>query len=68
VILSLPPITPTNKPIVRQIEALVDKILAAKKENKNANTSNWEQEIDKLVYKLYDLTKEEIKIIEENIN
>jgi len=26
----LPPITPTNKPIVRQIEALVDKILEAK--------------------------------------
>jgi hypothetical protein len=46
----------------------VDKILAAKKENPNTDTSNWEQEIDKLVYKLYDLTKEEIKIIEENIN
>jgi hypothetical protein len=46
----------------------VDKILAAKRTDKNANTSNWEQEIDKLVYKLYDLTKEEIKIIEENIN
>jgi hypothetical protein len=46
----------------------VDKILAAKKENKNADTSNWEREIDKLVYKLYDLTEEEIKIIEENIN
>jgi len=60
------PITSSNESIVQQIEALVDKILAAKKENKNANTSKWEREIDMLVYKLYDLTEEEIKIIESN--
>lgn len=29
-----------------------------------ANTKNFEKEIDQLVYKLYDLTEEEIKIIE----
>lgn len=60
-----PPITSSNEPIVKQIEALVDKILAAKKQNLQADTSEWEKEIDKLVYRLYDLTEEEVKIIEE---
>ena len=32
---------------------LVDKILAAKKENPQADTSAWEKEIDALVYALY---------------
>jgi hypothetical protein len=43
---------------------LVDKILAAKKQNPQADTSEWENEIDRLVYRLYDLTEEEVKIIE----
>jgi adenine-specific DNA-methyltransferase len=43
---------------------LVDKILVAKKENSEADTSKWENEIDQLVYKLYDLTPEEIRIVE----
>jgi len=60
----IPPITSTNKPIINQIEALVDKILAAKKQNPQADTSGWEKEIDRLVYRLYDLTEEEIEIIE----
>jgi len=63
--LPIPPIKPTNEPIVNQIEALVDKILAAKQQNPQTNTSEWENEIDKLVYRLYDLTEEEIRIIEE---
>jgi zona occludens toxin (predicted ATPase) len=42
----------------------VDKHLAAKKSNPQADTSNWEREIDRLVYKLYDLTEEEIGIVE----
>jgi hypothetical protein len=37
--------------------------ILAKKEN-NEDTSAEEQEIDMLVYKLYDLTEEEIKIVE----
>ncbi|MDE5581857.1 MAG: Eco57I restriction-modification methylase domain-containing protein [Treponemataceae bacterium] len=49
-----------QKPIV----TLVDKILAAKKANTNADTSDLEKQIDVLVYKLYDLTGEEIGIIE----
>jgi hypothetical protein len=62
--LPIPPITPATEPIVSQIESLVDKILAAKKGNPQADTSVWEKEIDRLVYKLYELTEEEIRIIE----
>ena len=60
----LPPITASNQHIVIQIESFVDKILAAKKENPKANTIAWEREIDRLVYQLYELTDEEIAIVE----
>ena len=43
---------------------LVDKILSAKKVGKN--TSRLETKIDKLVYQLYKLTDDEIKIIEDS--
>ena len=43
---------------------LVDKILAAKKNDPLANTSVSEAKIDKLVYELYGLTEEEIAVIE----
>jgi len=46
---------------------LVDIILENKKRNPQANTSKYEKEIDNLVYQLYDLTEEEIKIVEGNI-
>jgi hypothetical protein len=42
----------------------VEKILALKKENPEADVSALETEIDQLVYKLYDLTEEEVKIVE----
>ncbi len=48
----------------KPFEILVDKILAAKQANKNADTSALEREIDQLVYNLYDLTDEEIAIVE----
>jgi len=60
----IPPITPSNEPIVKQIEALIDNILAAKKQNPQTDTGEWENEIDRLVYRLYELTEEEVKIIE----
>ncbi len=63
--LPLPPITASNQSIVAQIEALVDKILAAKKENPQADTSTWEKEIDELVYRLYGLTEKEVQAIEK---
>jgi hypothetical protein len=47
-----------------EIEERVEKILALKKENPEAAVSALEAEIDQLVYKLYDLTEEEVKIVE----
>ncbi len=44
---------------------LVDKIPAAKRADPAADTSALEREIDERVYRLYGLTPEEIKIIEE---
>lgn len=56
---------PTATPAQQQpIIALVNKILAAKKANPQADTSAWERDIDGLVYELYGLTKEEIKVVE----
>ena len=62
--LPIPPVTPQNQLIVSQIESLVDQILAKKKSNPNDDTYELEHQIDQLIYKLYDLTDEEIKIIE----
>lgn len=62
--LPIPPISAANEPLVRQIESLVDAILSAKKDNPAADTAALEQQIDCLVYRLYDLTDEEIEIVE----
>lgn len=58
------PIKVPTKEIVNKIEKIVDQIIVAKKQNPQADTNNLESEIDKMVYKLYGLTKEEIKIVE----
>ncbi|MGI6369964.1 MAG: Eco57I restriction-modification methylase domain-containing protein [Candidatus Kapaibacterium sp.] len=58
---ALPIIISNEQPII----SLVNKILNAKQENPQADTSEWEKEIDQLVYQLYGLTDEEIKVIEE---
>jgi len=65
---------PIAMPVIekrRQIEEIVDRILYITKDedylqnsNKQAKVKTLEREIDRLVYKLYDLTKEEIKIVE----
>ncbi|VXD23019.1 putative type IIS restriction/modification enzyme [Planktothrix serta PCC 8927] len=47
-----------------EIEKLVNKILTAKQSNPNTDTTILEQQIDQLVYELYGLTEEEIKIVE----
>lgn len=49
-----------QKPVI----ALVDKILAAKKQDPSADTSALEVQIDGLVYALYGLTAEEIAVVE----
>jgi hypothetical protein len=43
---------------------LVDQILSFKKENPQSDTTILEQQIDNLVYKLYDLTYEEVKVVD----
>ncbi|EAI6878445.1 class I SAM-dependent DNA methyltransferase [Campylobacter coli] len=53
-----------NQKIADELINLVDEILKVKEQDKNANTQELENKINSLVYKLYDLTEEEIKIIE----
>ena len=43
---------------------LVDQILSAKQKDPNADTSALERQIDKMVYKLYDLTPDNIAVVE----
>ncbi|MBI3986759.1 MAG: Eco57I restriction-modification methylase domain-containing protein [Lentisphaerae bacterium] len=45
---------------------LVERILAARRANPVADTAALEREIDERVYRLYGLTEEEIKIVEES--
>ena len=59
--------TPIKKPTQKQesqITGIVEKIIEKKKENPEADTKAEEKEIDRLVYELYGLTEEEIKIVE----
>jgi type II restriction/modification system DNA methylase subunit YeeA len=53
--------------INQQIISIVDQIIDIKKANPSADTAVLESEIDHLVYQLYDLTAEEIAIIENRI-
>jgi hypothetical protein len=45
--------------------AFADRILKAKRTDATADTATLEREIDERVYRLYGLTAEEIKIVEE---
>ncbi|EAI2852611.1 class I SAM-dependent DNA methyltransferase [Campylobacter jejuni] len=62
--LPIPKINSKNQNIVDELINLVDEILKAKEQDKNANTQELENKINSLVYKLYNLTEDEIKIIE----
>ncbi|EAK0373651.1 class I SAM-dependent DNA methyltransferase [Campylobacter jejuni] len=53
-----------NQKIADELINLVDEILKVKEQDKNANTQELENKINSLVCKLYNLTEEEIKIIE----
>ena len=66
--ISIPPITEANQHLVTQIETWVGQILAAKDTDPDADVSELENEIDQIVYLLYDLTPEEIAIVEEAEN
>ncbi|MBQ3754322.1 MAG: Eco57I restriction-modification methylase domain-containing protein [Prevotella sp.] len=64
--LSQIPIKGCSSVVQETIIKLVDKILSAKRSNPSADTSALESEIDRLVYQLYGLTDEEIKIVEQS--
>ncbi|WQY19618.1 class I SAM-dependent DNA methyltransferase [Helicobacter pylori] len=63
--LPIPQITPQNQKLADKITDCAEAILALKEKDPKANTQELEKEIDALVYQLYNLTDEEIKIIEE---
>ncbi|EAI0148784.1 class I SAM-dependent DNA methyltransferase [Campylobacter jejuni] len=62
--LPIPKINSKNEKLADELINLADEILKAKEQDKNANTQELENKINSIVYKLYNLTEEEIKIIE----
>jgi adenine-specific DNA-methyltransferase len=58
------PIVPATDEQKKGISCLVNQIISLKENNIHADTQSLEIEIDKLIYELYDLTKDEIAIIE----
>ncbi len=63
--LPIPQITEKNQELAHKITDCAKQILALKEKDPKANTQGLEKEIDALVYRLYHLTDEEIKIIED---
>lgn len=59
----IPVLTEDNKEIVKTIEMLVEKIVI---ETKQECIISCEEEIDKLIYRLFDLSDNEIEMIEKN--
>lgn len=59
------PIPKINSSVFSTIESLIKEVLNLKQDNNSADTESLESKIDLLVYQLYDLTEEEIKIIEK---
>jgi len=49
------------------ITSIVDRILAAKRDNPAADISTLETKLDALIYTLYNLTPSEIKIVEGEV-
>ncbi|OPG30887.1 class I SAM-dependent DNA methyltransferase [Helicobacter pylori] len=62
--LPIPKITTKNQELAQKITDCAERILKTKEKDPKANTQELEKEIDTLVYQLYNLTDEEIKIIE----
>ncbi len=61
------PLVIASKGIQEKIASYVSKILSLKQKNLHADTSALERQIDEMVYELYELTPEEIEIIENSI-
>ena len=64
--LELLPIKIPFSDIQNKIVCLVDQILAAKKKVPNADTAALERQIDKMVYKLYELTYDEVLVVDKD--
>lgn len=62
--LPLPKINSKNEKLANELISLVNEILVLKEQDKKANTKTQEDKINSIVYKLYNLNEEEIKIIE----
>lgn len=62
--IELMPIMEPSKSQEADLEKLVNKIITLKKQDPNTDTTHLENQIDQLVYQLYDLSDEEIRIIE----
>jgi hypothetical protein len=60
------PIVQQDLLIQKEIKELVSQIIDSKKQSTMENTSALESEIDQLVYELYELSEEEIGIIEKS--
>ncbi|KAF5028795.1 hypothetical protein DSECCO2_655350 [anaerobic digester metagenome] len=60
------PIRVGNESQVESVIGLVERIILSKLVNPNADISNFERNIDKIIYETYDLTEEDIQIIVSN--
>ncbi len=61
----VPEITVKNKTKIDKIETLVNEILAKKQPDTNSDISAETTEIEKIIYKLYQLTDEEIALLDK---
>ena len=59
---------PKNLAPTPAIDTIVGKIMIAKESNRRAKTKELEAQIDQLVYELYNLSPEEITIIEDKVS
>jgi hypothetical protein len=65
-LLEIPIYVPDNN-LQKPIADLVDQIIFSKKHDPLTDTTSYEIQLDKLIYPLYDLTEEEISIIEDSV-
>lgn len=62
------PLVEINKADQSKLSNIVNQILSLKKQNRDIDTKNLETQVDNIVYSLFGLTEEEIKVIEEYFN
>lgn len=58
------PIPSATSDQMQSVSSLVEQVIETKRFDPSADTSTLEYEIDQIVYQLYGLTEEEIKIVE----